>query len=238
MDSHKGALVWGGGGGEVRRINVVYFLSRGGRSDHPHLFRVNHLSRAGVRLRDVKRWLSDLRGKDMPDNYSWSYKRKYKAGYVWQDLKDDDLVTPVSDNEYVLKGCDVRGTPPPRSQTPKRTCSLAGENDQNHPVEVVLTPDSDESSPKPPPHADQDSPGGCESGRRSTVPFKVEKLQGLNNDEQKQEEQVVIKIEVSRSQNHQQHKHEEGENNDEEEEEEEAATKKADDTKAAAEEQQ
>jgi hypothetical protein len=50
--------------------------------------------------------------------------RKYKAGYVWQDLKDDDLVTPVSDNEYVLKGCDVRGTPPPRSQTPKRTCSL------------------------------------------------------------------------------------------------------------------
>jgi hypothetical protein len=38
--------------------------------------------------------------------------RKYKAGYVWQDLKDDDLITPVSDNEYVLKGCDVRGTPP------------------------------------------------------------------------------------------------------------------------------
>lgn len=74
-----------------------------------------------------------------------------------------------------------------------------------------MTPDSDESSPKPPPHADQDSPGGCESGRRSTVPFKVEKLQGLNNDEQKQEEQVVIKIEVSRSQNHQQHKHEEEE---------------------------
>ncbi|KAL5673662.1 hypothetical protein ACJX0J_017968, partial [Zea mays] len=186
----------------------------------------------------VKRWLSDLRGKDMPDNYSWSYKRKYKAGYVWQDLKDDDLVTPVSDNEYVLKGCDVRGTPPPRSQTPKRTCSLAGENDQNHPVEVVLTPDSDESSPKPPPHADQDSPGGCESGRRSTVPFKVEKPQGLNNEQKQEEEQVVIKIEVSRSQNHQQHKHEEEENNDEEEEEEEAATKKADDTKAAAEEQQ
>jgi hypothetical protein len=31
---------------------------------------------------------------------------------VWQDLKDDGLITPVSDNEYVLKGCDVRGTPP------------------------------------------------------------------------------------------------------------------------------
>jgi hypothetical protein len=24
---------------------------------------------------DVKRWLAELRGKDMPDNYSWSYKR-------------------------------------------------------------------------------------------------------------------------------------------------------------------
>lgn len=115
MDAaHKGAAA----GGEVRRINVVYFLSRGGRTDHPHLFRVNHLFRAGgVRLRgtfflhlqirlfasatcdrrrsmpliinslpfvsnrfafvrsDVKRWLSELRGKDMPDNYSWSYKR-------------------------------------------------------------------------------------------------------------------------------------------------------------------
>lgn len=24
---------------------------------------------------DVKRWLSDLRGKEMPDSFSWSYKR-------------------------------------------------------------------------------------------------------------------------------------------------------------------
>ncbi|KXG33504.1 uncharacterized protein LOC8054702 isoform X2 [Sorghum bicolor] len=244
MDAHKGAA---GGGGEVRRINVVYFLSRGGRTDHPHLFRVNHLNRAGggVRLRDVKRWLSELRGKDMPDNYSWSYKRKYKAGYVWQDVKDDDLITPVSDNEYVLKGCDARGTPPPSGfQAPRRTSSF-GENkrkeeeeevrtpcndDQSRPVEVVLTPDSDESSPKPPPPlADQDSPGGCESARRSsTAPFKVEKQpQGLV-DEQKQQEQVVIKIEVSRSQNHQRQKHADDDKEDE------AATEKKADTKAAA----
>ena len=114
MDAHK-AGEDKGAAGEVRRINVVYFLSRGGRTDHPHLFRVNHRSRAGVRLRgtcpsclfliiwrrilsrqsmlvddqccsssrfalgsvrsDVKRWLSELRGKDMPDNFSWSYKR-------------------------------------------------------------------------------------------------------------------------------------------------------------------
>ncbi|CAO2182709.1 unnamed protein product [Urochloa humidicola] len=218
MDAHKGAEK--GAAGEVRRINVVYFLSRGGRSDHPHLFRVNHLYRAGVRLRDVKRWLSELRGKDMPDNYSWSYKRKYKAGYVWQDLKDDDLITPVSDNEYVLKGCDVRGTPPPSVQAPRRTPSQAEKKqeaeeeeeetprDQDRPVEVVLTPDSDESSPKsPPPPADQDSP------RRGTLPFRTE----APPQTQHQQQEVVIKIEVSRSQQEELRQQKQQEKEDEEE---------------------
>ncbi|XP_062204952.1 protein SOSEKI 1-like [Phragmites australis] len=187
MDWHKG----GAGAGEVRRINVVYFLSRGGRTDHPHLFRVSHLNRAGVRLRDVKRWLSELRGKDMPDNFSWSYKRKYKAGYVWQDLKDDDLITPVSDNEYVLKGCDVRGTPPPCVQAP-RTPSLGDSNDQNRPVEVVLTPDSGESSPNPPPPIDQDSPGGGEPASR-TAPFKTDLSQDHHEQKQRREEAAIKK---------------------------------------------
>ncbi|PVH37963.1 hypothetical protein PAHAL_5G136200 [Panicum hallii] len=209
MDAHRAGEQ--GAAGEVRRINVVYFLSRGGRTDHPHLFRVNHRNRAGVRLRDVKRWLSELRGKDMPDNYSWSYKRKYKAGYVWQDLKDHDLITPISDNEYVLKGCDVRGTPPPCAQAPGKTPSLVEKKQleeeeetpcsQDRPVEVVLTPDSDESSPKTPPPADQDSPGGCESARRSAAPFKAEEPQGgVREQRQHQQQEVVIKIEVSRSQ--------------------------------------
>ncbi|OUZ99540.1 Protein of unknown function DUF966 [Macleaya cordata] len=95
------------GGGEVRRVHIIYFLSRMGRIEHPHLIRVHHLSRNGVHLRDVKRWLSELRGKDMPDSFSWSYKRRYKTGYVWQDLLDDDLITPISDNEYVLKGSEI-----------------------------------------------------------------------------------------------------------------------------------
>ncbi|XP_073147862.1 protein SOSEKI 1 isoform X2 [Henckelia pumila] len=96
-----------GTGAEVRRLNVVYFLSRKGRIEHPHLIRIHHLSRNGVRLRDVKRWLGDLRGKDMPESFSWSYKRRYKTGYVWQDLFDDDLITPISDNEYVVKGSEI-----------------------------------------------------------------------------------------------------------------------------------
>ncbi|GJM92952.1 hypothetical protein PR202_ga09461 [Eleusine coracana subsp. coracana] len=212
MDPHKDGCA-----GEVRRINVVYFLSRGGRTDHPHLFRVNHHSRAGgVRLRDVKRWLSEIRGKDMPGNFSWSYKRKYKGGYVWQDLKDDDLVTPVSDSEYVLKGCDVRGTPPRCVQAPpslgdsapehggkkrddkdERTTRQCGDhqNQIDRAVdEVVLsTPDdSDEScSPKPPPLADQDSPG-------STVLFKIEvsRSQNLLHHHHHHQERVKAEEEV------------------------------------------
>ncbi|CAA2956720.1 Hypothetical predicted protein [Olea europaea subsp. europaea] len=92
---------------EVRRLHIVYFLSRNGGVEHPHLIRVHHLSKNGVRLRDVKRWLAELRGKDMPESFSWSYKRKYRTGYIWQDLLDDDLITPMSDNEYVLKGSEI-----------------------------------------------------------------------------------------------------------------------------------
>lgn len=33
--------------------------------------------------------------------------RKYRTGYIWQDLLDDDLITPMSDNEYVLKGSEI-----------------------------------------------------------------------------------------------------------------------------------
>lgn len=63
MDTHKAG--GGGGAGEVRRINVVYFLSRGGRTDHPHLFRVSHLHRAGVRLRGTRLFLFFFSGRSI-----------------------------------------------------------------------------------------------------------------------------------------------------------------------------
>ncbi|XP_043692436.1 protein SOSEKI 1-like [Telopea speciosissima] len=112
---------------QLSRIHVIYFLSRMGRIEHPHLIRVHHLSRNGVYLRDVKRWLSDLRGKDMPDSFAWSYKRRYKAGYVWQDLVDEDLINPISDNEFVLKGSEI-------SSVPLHSCSC-GEKKASTPVE-------------------------------------------------------------------------------------------------------
>ncbi|GFZ02735.1 UPSTREAM OF FLC protein [Actinidia rufa] len=107
MEAQEGGGGGSGGGGEERRIYVLYFLSRDGRIEHPHLISIRPLSRNGVRLRDVKRWLSKFRGKDMPDAFAWSYKRKYKSGYVWKDLLDEDLITPISDNEYVLKGSEI-----------------------------------------------------------------------------------------------------------------------------------
>lgn len=40
------------GGGEVRRLHIIYFLSHmGGHAEHPHLIRVLHLARNGVFLR-------------------------------------------------------------------------------------------------------------------------------------------------------------------------------------------
>ncbi|KAJ8899190.1 hypothetical protein K2173_012366 [Erythroxylum novogranatense] len=92
---------------EVRRLHIIYFLSHMGSVEHPHLIRIHHLNRNGVFLRDVKRWLADLRGKHMPEAFAWSYKRRYKNGYVWQDLLDDDLITPIADNEYILKGSQI-----------------------------------------------------------------------------------------------------------------------------------
>lgn len=89
---------------EVRRANVIYFLNRNGFIDHPHLIRVRHFCHSGVHLRDVKRWMSELRGKEMPESFSWSFQRRYNDGLLWQDLTDGDLITPISDYEYVLLG--------------------------------------------------------------------------------------------------------------------------------------
>ncbi|CAL9160461.1 unnamed protein product [Musa hybrid cultivar] len=100
------------GGGEMRRVNVVYFLSRNGRVEHPHLLRIHRRRRDHVYLRDVKRWLSEFRGKDMADSFAWSYKRRYRGGYIWQDLMDDDPITPFADAEYVLKGSELATDPP------------------------------------------------------------------------------------------------------------------------------
>lgn len=61
----------------------------------------------GLYLKDVINRLNDLRGKGMANLYSWSSKRSYKNGFVWHDLSEEDFISPVQGQEYVLKGSEV-----------------------------------------------------------------------------------------------------------------------------------
>ncbi|KAF8396521.1 hypothetical protein HHK36_018145 [Tetracentron sinense] len=92
---------------QSRKIHVVYYLCRNHHLEHPHFIEVPLLSAHGLYLRDVINRLNALRGKGMPSMYSWSCKRSYKTGFVWQDLSEDDLILPTQGNEYVLKGSEL-----------------------------------------------------------------------------------------------------------------------------------
>ncbi|MCO5569918.1 hypothetical protein L7F22_023632 [Adiantum nelumboides] len=73
-------------------------------------------------LDDVKTRLLSLRGVTS-SSFSWSYKRSYKEGFVWQDLEsDDDLIFPTHNgSEYVVKGCKMEslGTGEPIPPSPR-----------------------------------------------------------------------------------------------------------------------
>ncbi|CAO2839979.1 unnamed protein product [Amaranthus hypochondriacus] len=88
-------------------VPVVYYLSRNGQLEHPHFIEVPLSSSQGLFLRDVFNRLNLLRGKSMTSHYSWSSKRSYKNGYVWQDLEENDFIHPVHGGEYVLKASEI-----------------------------------------------------------------------------------------------------------------------------------
>lgn len=91
-----------------KRVQVVYYLSRNGQLEHPHFMEVTHLANQNLRLKDVLDRLTVLRGKGMPSLYSWSCKRCYKNGYVWNDLSENDVIYPSEGGaEYILKGSEV-----------------------------------------------------------------------------------------------------------------------------------
>ncbi|XP_075653687.1 protein SOSEKI 2 [Castanea sativa] len=91
----------------IKKVQVVYYLSRNGHLEHPHYMEVTHLVNQPLRLRDVTERLTVLRGKGMPSLYSWSCKRSYKTGYVWNDLAENDIIYPSDGAEYVLKGSEL-----------------------------------------------------------------------------------------------------------------------------------
>ncbi|CAH9130315.1 unnamed protein product [Cuscuta epithymum] len=90
-----------------RRVPVVYYLSRNGQLEHPHFMEVPLSAPEGLYLRDVINRLNLLRGKGMALLYSWSAKRSYKNGFVWQDLSENDFIYPAHGHEYVLKGSEL-----------------------------------------------------------------------------------------------------------------------------------
>uniref|UniRef100_A0A7N0U7J1 SOSEKI DIX-like domain-containing protein n=1 Tax=Kalanchoe fedtschenkoi TaxID=63787 RepID=A0A7N0U7J1_KALFE len=96
-----------------RKVSVLYYLCRNQQLEHPHFVEVKISSPDGLYLRDFIKRLNELRGRGMPCRYSWSCKRTYKAGYVWHDLSEDDLIHPASGSEYVLKGSELIQEPKP-----------------------------------------------------------------------------------------------------------------------------
>ncbi|GLJ50040.1 hypothetical protein SUGI_1064310 [Cryptomeria japonica] len=92
---------------EMKKMQVVYYLSRGGQLEHPHFMEVVLPYNQELRLRDVTDRLTILRGKSLPSMFSWSYKRSYKSGYVWNDLSEDDILYPADGVEYVLKASEL-----------------------------------------------------------------------------------------------------------------------------------
>ncbi|KAL6575997.1 hypothetical protein OROHE_000468 [Orobanche hederae] len=90
-----------------RKVQIVYYLSKNGQLEHPHYIEVTHIAHQQLRLKDVMDRLTVLRGKGMPSLYSWSCKRSYKNGYVWNDLADNDVIYPSEGAEYVLKGSEL-----------------------------------------------------------------------------------------------------------------------------------
>lgn len=86
------------------KVPVVYYLCKNSLLEHPHFIEVPFSSPEGLYLRDVINRLVVLRGNHMPTMYSWSCKRSYRNGFVWQDLAEDDLIIPAHGNDYILKG--------------------------------------------------------------------------------------------------------------------------------------
>ncbi|KAG8078136.1 hypothetical protein GUJ93_ZPchr0007g3008 [Zizania palustris] len=164
MEKGGGLHKAGGGAGEVRRIDLVYFLSRGDRTGHSHL--------------DLPR--------QSPPPCRRAVPRKYKDGYIWHDLMDDDLITPISDDEYVLKGCDVRRVPPPCAEAPRETSpSCIGDQKK-----LISSREEKAACGEPtPPPTDQNSPCGNGEAASRTVPFGVHLAHDLHGEKQQQPHQ-------------------------------------------------
>ncbi|KAG0586713.1 hypothetical protein KC19_2G111400 [Ceratodon purpureus] len=91
-------------------VQVLYQLSWDhGKLEHPHMIEVQYPSnQGGLRLKDVKKRLTTLRGHGIGQSFSWSYKRNYRNTFIWNDLCDDDVIHPLrGSGEYLLKASEL-----------------------------------------------------------------------------------------------------------------------------------
>lgn len=99
-------------GEDSSSVQVLYQLSWDGKLEHPHMIEVHYPpNQGGLRLRDVKKRLTTLRGHGINDSFSWSSKRNYKNEFIWNDLCDDDVIQPLrGSGEYVLRASELFDT--------------------------------------------------------------------------------------------------------------------------------
>ncbi|CAM8961215.1 unnamed protein product [Rhodiola kirilowii] len=90
-----------------KKAAVVYYLTKNGQLQQPHFMEVPLSSPRGLFLKDVITQLHIKRGEGMASMYSWSCKRSYGSGFVWQDLSDNEFIYPTNGYEYVLKGSEL-----------------------------------------------------------------------------------------------------------------------------------
>ncbi|KAJ0987367.1 hypothetical protein J5N97_005723 [Dioscorea zingiberensis] len=119
----------------LKKVQVVYYLSRNGQLEHPHFMELYHHPRHHLKLKDVIDKLTVLRGRGMPSLFSWSCKRSYKNGYVWNDLSENDIIYPADGSEYILKGSELfHGS---SSSAPRLFNNPKPMQTPNHYVEII-----------------------------------------------------------------------------------------------------
>ncbi|KAG6395088.1 hypothetical protein SASPL_145680 [Salvia splendens] len=121
---------------------------------------------------------------------------RYKTGYVWQDLLDDDLITPISDNEYVLKGSEISSINVKEYPYTEEKCGSNKKDELSLENQTQLTDALVDVSTKPPSEIEEESPSfGSET---STFTDDSGKAEMEKSSDTVTQEKPTVKEKVSR----------------------------------------
>ncbi|XP_020585175.1 uncharacterized protein LOC110027893, partial [Phalaenopsis equestris] len=142
--------------------------------------------------------------------------RSYKNGHIWQDLTDNDLITPFSDNEYILKGSLI---PSPHNKaveqffpfherktaTKKQDAEEEEEEEEIADVPILKTPYETlhieaNVSPKPPPRGDEESPIRPDTSSSSSSVLKSERTEEMKEGDKEKSCGKLVAIKKNGSQ--------------------------------------